>query len=65
MPSNLQIHRQVLLSNVKISKETKITPYKLLWKCDAKMSKSLNEIGQTDLIEMHTATRMNAAPVSD
>ena len=64
MPSNLQIHRQVQLSNANISKETKINLYKLLQKYDAILSKSNNDIGQTDLIEMYIATRQDAAPVA-
>ena len=64
MPSNLQIHRQVPLSNAKISKETKITLYKLLQKYDAIILKHSNDIGQTDLIEVHIATRQDAAPVA-
>ena len=63
IPSNLQIHRQVLLSNAKILKETKIALYKLLQKYDAIISKSSNDIGQTDLVEMHIATRPDAASV--
>ena len=45
MPSNLQTHRQVPLSNAKISKETKVALYKLLQKYDATISKSSNDIG--------------------
>ena len=64
MPSNAQIHRQVLLNDAKISKETKIAQYKLLQKYDTIISKSDNDIGQTDLIKMHIATRPDAAPVA-
>ena len=64
MPSKLQIHRQVLLSNAKILKEKKIALYKLLQKYDATISKSSNDIGQTNLTEMHIATRLHAAPVA-
>ena len=63
MPSNLQVHRQVLLSNAKISGETKNAFCNLLQKSDALIPKSNNDIGQTNLIEMHIATRPNAAPV--
>ena len=35
MPSNLQMHRQELLGNAKISKETKNAFYNLLQKHDA------------------------------
>ena len=62
MPSNLQDHRQVPLSNTEISGETKNIFYKLLQKYDAIISKIDNNIGQTDLIEMHIATRLDAAP---
>ena len=64
MPSNLQVHRQVPLSNTKISGEAKNTFYKLLQKYDAIISKNNNDIGQTDLTEMHIATRTDAAPVA-
>ena len=39
----------------KFSKETKTTVYKLLQKYDTIVSKSDNDIGQTDLIKMHIA----------
>ena len=64
MPSNLQLYRQALLSNTKISKETKITLYKLLQKYDTIIWKSSNDIGQTDLIEMPIATRLHSALVT-
>ena len=64
MPSNVQIHRQVPLNDVKISKETKIALYNLLQKYDTIISKSDNDIGQTDLIKMHIATRPDAAPIA-
>ena len=41
MPGNVQIHRQLLLSDVKISKETKIAVYNLLWKYNAIISKMI------------------------
>ena len=58
------MHRQVLLSNTKISKETKITLHKLLQIYYAIISKSSNDIGQTDLIEMYMAARLDAVPVA-
>ena len=64
MPSNLQIHRQVPLSNAKIPKETKYAFCKLLQKYDAIISKSSNDIGKTDLIKMHIATRPDAVQVA-
>ena len=59
-----QIHREVLLSDMKISKETKIALYNLLQKYDTIISKSDNDIGQTDLIKMHIATRQDAALIA-
>ena len=64
MPGDVQIHRQVWLSDAKISKETTIELYKMLKKYDAIISKSDNDIGQTDLIKMHIATKPNAAPIA-
>ena len=64
MPTNIQIHRQVQLSDVKILKETKIELYKMLCKYDAIISKSDNDIGDTDLIKMHIVTKPNAAPIT-
>ena len=46
-----------------MSKETESVQYKLLQKYDTILSKSGNAIGQTDPIEMHIATRPDAAPV--
>ena len=63
MPINLQVHRQVLQSKAKISSKTRNTFYKLLQKYDAIISKSINDIGQTDLIVMYIATRLEAAPI--
>ena len=64
MPSNVQIHRQVLLNDTKISKETKTALYELLQKYDTIISKNNNDIGQTDLIKMHIATRPDTAPIA-
>ena len=64
IPRNVQIHRQVLLNDVKFSKKTKIALNNLLWKYDTIISKSDNDIGQTDLIKMNIATRPDAAPIS-
>ena len=64
MPTNVQIHRQVLLSNAKISKGRKTALCKLLQKYDTIMSKSDNDIGHIDHIEMHIGTRPDAAPVA-
>ena len=57
MPGNVQSHRQVPVRDAKISKETKITLYKLLQKYDTIISKGDNDIDQTDLIEMQIATK--------
>ena len=61
MPSNVQVHRQVLLNDAKISKGTKTALYKLLQKYDSIILNSDNDIGQTYLIKMHIATRPDAA----
>ena len=64
MLSNVQIHRQVPLNDVNISKETKTALYKLLQKYDTIFSKSYNDIGQTDLIKIHRAARPYPAKVA-
>ena len=64
MLSNVQVHRQVPLNDAKNLKETKIAVYNLLQKYDTIISKSDNDIGQTDIIEMHIATRPDAAPIA-
>ena len=64
MHTNVQIHRQVLLNDAKISEETKTALYKLLQKYDTVTSKSDNDKDQMDLIEMHIATRPDAAPAA-
>ena len=61
--STIQIHRQEPLSGTKILKETKIELYKMLQKYDSIISKS-DDIGQTDFILMHIATKPDAAPIS-
>ena len=61
---NNAIHRQVLLNDATISKETKFALYKLLQKYDTIISKSYNDIGQTDFIKIHKATRPDAAPIA-
>ena len=63
MPGNVQTHRQVLLSDVNISKETKIAQYNLHKKYDTVISKN-DDIGQTDLIKMYIATIPNAAQIT-
>ena len=60
IPGNVQIHKQVLLNDAKISKETQIALYNLLQEYDTIISKR-DDIGQTDLIKMHIATRPDAA----
>ena len=63
MSSNVQVHRQVLLNDAKISEETKTVQYNFLQKNDPISSKGDKDIGQTDLIKMHIATRPCAAKV--
>ena len=63
IPSAIQIHRWVPLSNAKILKETKNQLYEMLWRYKAVISKCVSDIGQTDLIKMHIARKPNAAPV--
>ena len=62
MPGGIQIQRQVS-TDTKISKETKNKLYEMLQKYEAIISKSDNDICQTDLIQMHIATTLNAAPI--
>ena len=64
MPSNVQIHRQAQLHDTNILMEAKISQYNLLQKHDTIIPNSDNVIGQTDLIEMHIATRPDAAPIT-
>ena len=47
----------------KFTKETKTVLYTLLWKYDTIISKSDNDIGHTDLIKMHIATRLDSTPI--
>ena len=61
MPDDVQIHRQVLLSDAKILAETKTELHEMLWKYDVIMLKSNNDIGQTDFIKMHIATKPNTS----
>ena len=49
---------------LKSQKKHKSPLYNLLQKYDAIILKSGNDIGQTDLIEMHIGTRLDAAPVT-
>ena len=64
MPSDIQVHRQVPLNNVNISEETKLALQKLLNTFDSIISRSKNDIGQTDLIKMHIAMRPDSTPVT-
>ena len=45
-------------------KGTKIEIYKMIRKYDAIISKSNNDIGQADLINMFIATKPNTAPIT-
>ena len=61
---DIQIDTQVPLNNANTSEETKLGLHKLLKKINSIISKSDNDIGQTDLIEMHIITRPDSAPVA-
>ena len=63
IPGAIQIHIEVLLSNAKILKETKIVLYKMFQIDDAIISKSDNDIGQTDHIQIHIAMKPDATPI--
>ena len=47
-----------------ILKETKVELCNLLQKYDAIISRSDNDIGQTDLIKKHIATKPNTNPIA-
>ena len=64
MPCDIQVHRQVPLNNLNILEETKLASWKLLNKFDSIISQSNNNIGQTDLSEMHIAMRPDSTPGS-
>ena len=64
MSSDIQVHRQVPLNNASILEETKLAVHKLLKKIYPIFSKSHNNIGQTDLIEMHISMRLDSTPVA-
>ena len=65
MPSDIQICRQVPLSNANnLCRATKVALHRLLQKFDTIIKKSNNDIGQMDLIEMYIATRLDSAPVT-
>ena len=64
--SNIQVHRQVLLNNANISETTKLSLNNSIKNFDSINSKKKNNnnMGQTDLIEMHIATRPDITPVA-
>ena len=64
MPGDIQVHIQVPLNNAEISEETKVAVHRLLQKLDSIISKRYNDIGQTDLMEMHIASRLDSASVA-
>ena len=64
IPGNVQIQRQVPLSDAKRLKEKKIALYDLLQKYVTIISRSNKDIGRTDLIKMYIATRPNASPIA-
>ena len=57
MLSDVQVYRQVPQNNAIYFERNEISLYKLLKMFDSIISKSNNDIGQMDLIEMHNATR--------
>ena len=59
-PSELEVHRQVPLTNAKIAPSTKIALHKLLNTFKSIISKNSNDIGQT----MHIAIRPDATPIA-
>ena len=61
--SEIDVHRQVPITDAKIEPRTKIALQNLLKKFNAIISKNSNDIGQMDLIEMHIATRPDATPI--
>ena len=63
-PSELEVHRQVTLPDTKIVPNTKIALKNLPKKFYSVISKTSNDIGQIDLIEMHIATRPDATPIA-
>ena len=63
MPGAIPIHREVPLNDAKISKETTDILYEMLQKNEVIISKGDNDICQTDLIQMHIATKLNATPI--
>ena len=64
LTSDVQVYRQVPLNNANISEETKLALHKLLKNFNSIISKSDNDKGQIDLIEMHITTRLKSAPVA-
>ena len=64
MPGAIEIYRQVPLSNAKILKETKIKVDEMLQRYHVIISKSDNDIGQTYLIQMHIAIKLDTAPIA-
>ena len=51
-------------SNANIVEETKLALHQLLQKIYSIVSKSDNDIGQMDLIEMHIASRPESTPAA-
>ena len=64
MPSELQVHRHVPVNDAKIIQTTKLALQNLLQEFDYIISKSRNDTGQIDLIEMHIGTRPDATPIA-
>ena len=64
MPSDIQFHRQVPLSNALNLRRNKGSSAWIIPKVWNHDLKSDNDIGQMDLIEMHIAARPDSTPVA-
>ena len=66
LPGKIQVHRQLPLKDTKISEITKLALHNLLQKFDCIISENnrTKDIGHTDLIDMHIATRPDATPIA-
>ena len=64
LPSEIQVHRQVPLTDAKVLKTTKLALGDLFQKFDSLISKNNADIGHTDLIEMHIANRIDVTTIT-